>query len=664
MIDMLRRSLSLCALTAIVMLVFAAGITTAQERRGPSFPRIANVYGTTLTADGARVSGETHSLSDVARCDLLIGVRGAGQGKAADELFKRQLTALQQLNPYLKGLRFACSAPYTHMKPTDELMARREAGKPFPWLLQTDGKPIAGWPGTYMLNLTCPGVIEWLAQTTVPPVRDQGYDGVFIDCMGPHFDSWACEIATGRPYTVDHDGDGQDDDRRQLAELWSQAKIALAHRTRELLGDEPIFMANQADESLRDQLNGIYLEDYIDAVLDGRMEWEYVLDLYLKWTETKHQPNVTVLGCASGVEPPFEGYKLPAEEQAKFFAQGRPKLNRMRFGLATTLMGDGYYSYDLHTRWRGQLWWYPEYDAPLGYPIETCHRVGDGTWHRRFDGGLVVVNPTNWDIFVSLDGACRDVSSGRVGRQFTIPRHDGRIFVPPDTEVATGTLADPAETLSWDGPQGIVQRDNLTVVRDGNGLAVLLNESGGVDSFCVDGDELIAGVQSVIVQDDRWKNFATSNCQHTVQANGAVVFTGMRTFAEQKLSFTTSVRVERRTMTIDFEWTALTPLQIRAFRQAIDLSPRRFGGTTFKWGDGKITLPQDVPEEPNLASGIRAASLSIDNERRLSIKLPQESQLLDNRCYRGSDYLLNFYPVAGEVPAGKQWSYSLVFAVE
>ena len=55
-----------------------------------------------------------------------------------------------------------------------------------------------------------------------------------------------------------------------------------------------------------------------------------------------------------GVEPPFQADKLLPEEQAAYFERGQPRLQRMRFGLATTLMGNGYYSFDLHARWRGQ----------------------------------------------------------------------------------------------------------------------------------------------------------------------------------------------------------------------------------------------------------------------------------------------------------------------
>ena len=306
-------------------------------------------------------------------------------------------------------------APYTHVAPPTEALAARQPGQIVPWLLQTDGRPIAGWPGTYMLNMAAPGVVDWLAHQTVPAVRQIGYDGVFIDCLGPHFDAWACEIATGEPYTVDFNADGEDDDREELKEVWTNAKTALARRTRELVGAEAVFMANQAGPDTYDHLNGIYLEDYIDAVLDRGMSWETVLEKYLHWTKTPRKPNVTVLGCGSAVEPPFEPFKLSPAERLPYLDRGKARLQRMRFGLATTLMGDGFYSYDLHTRWRGQYWWYPEFDAPLGYPTGPCQRQTDGTWRRQFDGGIVVVNPTDWDVDVELNRRHRDASS-RPGR--------------------------------------------------------------------------------------------------------------------------------------------------------------------------------------------------------------------------------------------------------
>ncbi len=634
-------------------------VLAAEPSKGPSFPRIANVYGTAFTKDGTRFHGDNRTLEEAARYDLLVGVQRWQQKDPDGELFRKHLEELKKINPHLIALHFACSAPYTHVAPPEEALAARQPGQIAPWLLQTDGQPIAGWPGTYMLNMAAPGVVDWLAHQTVPAVQQIGYDGVFIDCLGPHFDTWACEIATGKPYTVDYDADGEDDDREELEEVWTNAKTALARRTRELVGAEAVFMANQAGPDTYDQLNGIYLEDYIDAILDRGMSWENVLEKYLHWTKTARQPNVTVLGCGSAVEPPFQPFKLTPEERSPYLDRGRARLQRMRFGLATTLMGDGFYSYDLHTRWRGQYWWYPEFDAPLGYPMGPCQRQTDGTWHRQFDGGLVVVNPTSWDASVELDQMHRDVSSDQVDRHLVVPRLDGRIYLPSDGPIQPGSLPAVEPRLTTTGPAGMVERDGSLVLRDGHGMAILIGPSGTIESLCSGGQELIDLVAPVIVTDDKWRNFDTENLQHEVGADGSVALTGQRTDGQQILEFTQTLRMAEGRLELKYDWRAKTSLQLRAFRQAARFSPRVFGGKVMNTDEERISLPQGTADDPNLANNVTSATLPIDAGQSITVDLPQAAHLIDDRYYNGSGYLLAFYPIAGEIAEGKQWSYTV-----
>ena len=646
-----------------LIVLLASPVFGAEPSKGPSFPRIANVYGTAFTKDGTRFHGDNRTLEEAARYDLLVGVQRWQQKDPDGEVFRKHLEELKKINPHLVALHFACSAPYTHIAPPEEALAARQPGQIVPWLLQTDGQPIAGWPGTYMLNMAAPGVVDWLAHQALPAVRQIGYDGVFIDCLGPHFDTWACEIATVEPYTVDFNADGEDDDREKLEEVWRNAKTALARRTRELVGAEAVFMANQAGPDTYDQLNGIYLEDYIDAILDRGMSWENVLEKYLHWTKTPRRPNVTVLGCGSAVEPPFEPFKLSPEERTPYLDRGKARLERMRFGLATTLMGDGYYSYDLHTRWRGQYWWYPEFDAPLGYPTGPCQRQTDGTWRRQFDGGLAVVNPTSWDASIELGQMHRDVSSDQVDRHFVVPRLDGRIFLPSDSPAQPSTLPPAEPRLTTTGPAGVVERDGNLVLRDGHGMAILIGPSGTIESLCSGERELIDSVAPVVVTDDKWRNFDSENLQHDVGADGSVTLTGQRTYGQQILEFTQTMRLVNGRLRVQYNWLARTPIQLRAFRQSVRFSPRIFGGKVMNTGKDQISLPQDTADDPNLAKGITSATLPIDDGESITVDLPQASHLIDDRYYNGSGYLLCFYPIAGEVAEGRQWSYTVEIEV-
>ncbi|MHC4717686.1 MAG: putative glycoside hydrolase, partial [Planctomycetota bacterium] len=433
-----------------------AGPVLDDARKGPPYPRIANCYGARL---GHWTRPET--LKVLAKFDLLIGGVNAGSNDKQRRAVTDMVAKLRAGNPHLIVLDFSSSAPYAaswQVKVT-----------PFPddgWLLSPDGKTIEGWPGTKMINLSKRSVIDWLARRSAASASKPVFDGTFIDCMGGGFDHWACNIKSGEPYEIDADGDGQADSDRTLNRKWRQAKQILGRTVRTRIGPKAVFMANQAHEANFSQLNGILLEDFLDYVLDDGRSWRQVLDHYFHWTQTPHRPTVTTIVSSSGLEPAFNAWKNMTEaDRNAILTKGKALTRRMRFGLATTLMGDGYYAYDLHTRWRGQHWWYPEYDAPLGYPTGPSREFADGTWRRSFDGGMAVINPTCLDLLVKPGRRSRDVSSGKVGEEFLIPAQDGRILVPTSDAPAQPRLPDPAPAFTRRGPGRIARRDGRVLWR-------------------------------------------------------------------------------------------------------------------------------------------------------------------------------------------------------
>lgn len=72
----------------------------------------------------------------------------------------------------------------------------------------------------------------------------------------------------------------------------------------------------------------------------------------------------------------------------------------VRWALATTLLDDAYFiSGDLQNHhWSN---YYDEYDVKLGYPEGPATSLANGGWVRFFDGGAVLVNPTNSAITIS-----------------------------------------------------------------------------------------------------------------------------------------------------------------------------------------------------------------------------------------------------------------------
>lgn len=107
-------------------------------------------------------------------------------------------------------------------------------------------------------------------------------------------------------------------------------------------------------------------------------------------------------------------------------------LRRMRLGLCTALLENNvYFGFDRGDSLHGQLWWFDEYDAPLGNAVSAHQRdrFGRNSYSRSFENGIVVVNPSDNRLRVHLETRHRDVTTGRSGTDFTIPSMDGRIYI-------------------------------------------------------------------------------------------------------------------------------------------------------------------------------------------------------------------------------------------
>lgn len=626
----------------------------APQPGGP-FPRIANCYGVGLTPDST-----PEDIEAIARFDLLIGgVWANWQDADSRARLAANIAAVRARNPHAIILDFSSSAPYAD--PNDATFPATG------WLLQADGRRIEGWPGTQMINLTKPEVLDWLAARSVASVREKGFDGTFIDCMSGGFDSWACNIAGGDPYTVDANGDGRPDDPAQLDAAWVAAKTELSRRVREALGPDVPFMTNQAGEWGFPYMNGILLEDYLDYVLAGTMRWDDVLQTYLHWTAAPHAPNLTTIVSSSGLEPPYDPWRAmdqPARD--RLLEQGRTLYQRMRFGLTTTLMGDGYYAYDLHTRWRGQRWWYLEYDAPLGYPRGTAEREGDGTWRRQFDGGTVIVNPTPFDTFASFPELRLEVSSGKVANDFVIPARDGRLFLPTDLPRAAGALPDPTPLLSLSGPEPAVERDGVVLLRlgprgaSGHPLAALLDAQGRLLTITDGAQSLLEQLRPEIVADDRWRDFPYAECEHDLGAAGELLFSGRRGEGEAALSFRQAVRPVAGGLEVRYHWEALADVHVHAWRQQADFPVAVYGGGTYQTDAGAAgQLPRERAPQPQLTGPFRRIALTGPGGGRVTVELSGDGFLVDERHYGVPAFRLGYYPATGDLAAGQAWDYRL-----
>jgi hypothetical protein len=120
---------------------------------------------------------------------------------------------------------------------------------------------------------------------------------------------------------------------------------------------------------------------------------------------------------------------------------------KFRFGLASALMGDGYYSFDYGDQSHQQLWWYDEYEIGLGKAKSEAYDIfeknnkefKESVWRRDFEHGLALVNSTSEEKTVDLEGEYEKIkgtqdtkiNNGAIVSKVKLAGKDGLILLRP-----------------------------------------------------------------------------------------------------------------------------------------------------------------------------------------------------------------------------------------
>ncbi len=410
----MRRTLLMVG--CLLVLAAAVGCSLAEDtlpkgsRAGPPFPRILNCY-----AAGLHQGASQADIKRVARYDLLCG--GVDAGAAAE------IARVRQLNPHILIL------PYVILREADA--TDRDVPEAW-WARDAEGRTFEFWPGTRVLNLLLPAVQDYLVKECEKLLADpRRFDGIFFD----GYDQTIGYLNHAHPGDIDLDGDGKRDASASRDAKWRAAEKSVIQRVASLRGGKVIVMANTwsfPNWVPANLLHGVLAEDQIGRVRRGYLSLDRFLAGYQKTIANSRQP--VVIGVVNGgSDLNIRKYlALSHGQQAAEQAKVRANVRAMRFGLCATLMGDGYYGYDLGPH-RGQHWWYPEYDSKLGYPKDPAAKARDGTWRRQFDGGTVIVNGTGAEVYAKFDKPVEDASSGETATTFKVPPLDGRIFLTAGT---------------------------------------------------------------------------------------------------------------------------------------------------------------------------------------------------------------------------------------
>jgi hypothetical protein len=365
----------------------------------PPFPRTGNLWGWWELVD--------KGLPYLARQDLLLG---------ADGITADQITQLRALNPNILILT-SVNAVENNDVPGDDY-----------FLKDVTGEKIEVWPGSYRLNLTKTYVAEYQANYAYQTLLDTGLmaDGVFFDNVFTT-QSWLTHDIYGNPVQIDSNEDGQPDDPAALDAAW-KAGVFHEIQTFRALAPNALVTGHAMDiheESIADLFNGISLGFWTADVIQGDRAFAELLTLYSDWMKNAKAPPI-VMFESSPLDEIAYGYdyepwagKVPASTLE--FA--RTYYPWMRFGLALTLLNDGYFAHEFGDTWHGNDWWYDELDFYLGYPLGPAQRVDLGNpppVDQIENGNFEDSIKAPWSFWANTDAGCiasvtRDTGDAALG---------------------------------------------------------------------------------------------------------------------------------------------------------------------------------------------------------------------------------------------------------
>ncbi len=291
------------------------------------------------------------------------------------------------------------------------------------YVTNQDGKKFSSWPGMVMLNVAdnAPAVNgvrynQYLAKFVNDELLSTGlWDGVFFD------NAWeGVSWFGGKNFDLDKDGVNDSDPDSH----WINGARFVYEETRRLNGGKYLVMANGGTKVYRSQLNGLMLETF-----PNYGGWKGTMDIYSAYEKEKQ----------------FFPQTMVVNRNTQNNLGRKDDYRSVRYGLASTLLGNGYFSFDYGDQDHSQTWWYDEYNVNLGDPIgEAVSLLGstakfneNDVWRREYTNGVAVVNPSNESKNVDLGSDYEKIigqqdsriNNGVITDRITLPAKDGIVMM-------------------------------------------------------------------------------------------------------------------------------------------------------------------------------------------------------------------------------------------
>ncbi|MEK7158095.1 MAG: putative glycoside hydrolase [Patescibacteria group bacterium] len=293
------------------------------------------------------------------------------------------------------------------------------------WLYNTSGEHVYFWPDTWMVdvsNFTAPNAAgqrwnTYLAEFMHEEMKKGIWDGIYYDNafeVVDWVDSGAFDL--NRNAVAETDG--------EVNAIWREGMRELLSRARHLEGASVPIIVNSSS-AYHAYTNGRLFESF-PLSYDGG--WTGATQRYFDAiAQPPYKPAISVIN--TNTVNKFE----PADYR------------KMRFGLASALLNNGFYSFSRGDQTHGEQWWYDEYDVDLGKPLGRAYRISapndpdvvSGVWRRNFSRGMALVNATDRLQTISIESGYDflsgaqdpEVNKGGEARSVTLAPEDGILLM-------------------------------------------------------------------------------------------------------------------------------------------------------------------------------------------------------------------------------------------
>lgn len=291
------------------------------------------------------------------------------------------------------------------------------------YLHESNGQRLSFWPGTDMLNLSDMAPERGGRQLS-EELSCFAYERLILTGLwdGIYYDNIWSDIGWLNGGVIDIDNDGLNDDMRKINKAWLGGVKDLLKRTRELFGNDKLIIANGLpNREFQKYLNGNMFESFPAPWINSG-SWSSSMGFYTYINNLNNKPVVNIVNSSY---------------------QYSGNYKKMRFGLTSALLGNGYYSFDQGVEDHSQTWWYDEYEFKLGIPLSRADRIDGfsrnyprGVWRREFTNGVVYVNSSFEEKEINLPYKLikitgrqdSEVNNGQVVEKIVLAPEDGIIL--------------------------------------------------------------------------------------------------------------------------------------------------------------------------------------------------------------------------------------------